>query len=81
MKKNLQKLIKKEKGAASTLVVFTVIIFVAILMGAYLTVTALQKAQIKSDMRIQDIYSKDIERVDFLYNEIVNEYLSQTENE
>ena len=73
--------IKEEKGAISTLVLFTILMFIVILMGTYLAITTMQKAQLKSDMRIQDIYGKDIERVDKLYNEIVNEFLNEEVNE
>lgn len=74
-------IIKEEKGAISTLVLFTILMFIVILMGTYLAITTMQKAQLKSDMRIQDIYGKDIERVDKLYNEIVNEFLNEEVNE
>ena len=72
---------KKEKGAISTLVLFTVIMFVTILMGVYFSITTKQKSQIKSDMRIKDIYGQDVERVDELYNEIVDQYVNKVENE
>ena len=78
MKKNI---IKEEKGAISTLVLFTILIFIAILMGTYMLVAINQKSQLKSDMRIQDIYGEDVERVNELYNEIVNEFLNEEVNE
>lgn len=65
--------IKKEKGAITTLVLFTVLMFVVILTGVYFSVSTMQKSQLKSDMRIRDIYGKDVERIDQLYNEIANE--------
>lgn len=70
MKRNF---IKKEKGAITTLVLFTVLMFVVILTGVYFSVSTMQKSQLKSDMRIRDIYGKDVERIDQLYNEIANE--------
>ena len=74
----MKKYIKKEKGAISTLVLFTILMFIVILIGVYLTITTLEKAQLKSDKRVQDIYSEDVERVDELYYGIVNEYLNET---
>lgn len=63
--------LKGEKGAVSSLVLFTVLMFIVILMGVYLTITAKQKAQIKSDMRIEQVYGQDIENVDYIYNKLV----------
>lgn len=73
--------IKEEKAAISTLVLFTILMFIIILMGTYLAISTMQKSQLKSDMRIQDIYGEDIERIDQLYNEIVNEFLIEEVNE
>ena len=66
---NYKQYIKKEKGAISTLVLFTVLLFAAILMGSYLVVTGLQKSQLKSDIRIQDIYLKQINNIDEIYEQ------------
>ena len=71
MKKN-KSIIKNENGAVSALVLFTVLMFIVILMGVYLTVTARQKAQIKSDMRIEQVYRKDVNNIDNVYNEIIS---------
>lgn len=73
--------IKEEKAAISTLVLFTILMFIIILMGTYLAISTMQKSQLKSDMRIQDIYGEDIERIDQLYNEMVNEFLIEEVNE
>jgi len=67
-------LIKEEKGSITTLVLFTVLMFVVILTGVYFSVTTMQKAQLKSDMRVRDIYGKDVARVDRVYNEIEKNY-------
>ena len=64
--------LKGEKGAVSSLVLFTVLMFIVILMGVYLTITAKQKAQIKSDMRIEQVYRKDVNNIDNVYNEIIS---------
>ena len=74
-------ILKKEKGAISTLVLFTVIMFITILMGVYFSITTKQKSQIKSDMRIKEIYGQDVERVDEVYNEIVGQYINEETNE
>lgn len=74
MKKNLkkkQKRIKEEKGAISALTLFTVLMFSVILLGAYFTINTMQRAQLKSDKRIQDLYYEDVKRVNYLYNELV----------
>ena len=71
MKKN-KNIIKNENGAVSALVLFTVLMFIVILMGVYLIVTARQKAQIKSDMRIKQIYAQDVNNIDDVYDEIIS---------
>lgn len=64
-------IIKEEKGAISTLVLFTILMFIVILMGTYLVITTMQKSQLKSDLRIQEIYGEQVNRVDEIYEEIV----------
>lgn len=71
MKEYLRKKIKQEKASATLLVFVTVLTFVAVLSGAFLTVTILRKSQIQSDIRIQEIYKKDVERVDEIYDELI----------
>ena len=70
--KKIKNIIKNENGAVSALVLFTVLMFIVILMGVYLTVTARQKAQIKSDMRIEQVYRKDVNNIDNVYDEIIS---------
>ena len=70
--KKIKNIIKNENGAVSALVLFTVLMFVVILMGVYFTVTARQKAQIKSDMRIKQIYGQDVNNIDNVYDEIAS---------
>lgn len=69
--KKIKNIIKNENGAVSALVLFTILMFIVILMGVYLTVTARQKAQIKSDMRIEQVYRKDVNNIDKVYNELM----------
>lgn len=73
MKKNIRKMLKQENGAVSLLVFITVLTFVTILTGAFLTVTTLRKLQLESDIRLQEIYGEDVKRVDQIYNELVGE--------
>lgn len=70
----LRKKINEEKAAVSVLIIVTVLTFVVILLGAYLTVTTLKKSQINSDMRIQEIYGEDVERVNEIYEELIANY-------
>lgn len=70
--KNYIKLINQETGAVSVLVFVTVLTFVAVLLGAYLTVTTLQKVQLESNIRIQQIYAKDVEQVDQIYQSLMS---------
>lgn len=72
MKKNVRKILKEEKGAVTLLVFVTVLSFVSILLAAYLAVTTLQKSQIRSDIKIQEIYGRDVNRVDEIYQELTS---------
>lgn len=72
MKNSISKKVKEEKAAVSVLVFITVLTFVVVLLGAYLTVTTLKKSQLESDIRIQEIYGKDVERVDEIYEELTS---------
>ena len=67
---------KSEKGAVTTLVLVTVLVFAAILSGIYITVAALQKSQLKSDLRIQEIYQADVDNIDEIYDELINKLSS-----
>ena len=69
MKKFINNIKNKERGAISTLVLFTILMFIVILMGTYLAITTMQKSQLKSDLRIQEIYKSDVDRVDEVYLE------------
>ena len=76
--KNYLRKIKEEKGAVSALVIITVLTFIAVLLGAILTVTALRKSQLKSDMRIQDVYGADVDNVNEIYDSLINENTDKT---
>lgn len=73
--------LKNEKGAVSTLVLFTVLMFSVILTGIYMIIMTRQKAQLKSDLRIKQIYKEEVDGADELYNEVVDKFLNETVNE
>lgn len=56
--KMLKNTIINEKGAVSTLVLFTLLMFVVILMGTYVLITANSRSQLQSDDRIQELIRK-----------------------
>ena len=79
MKKILEinnNVIRDENGAASTLVLFTVLMFLLILSGTYMVITTRQEAQIKSDMRIQDLYKEDDNKI---YNSVISDRIYSNE--
>ncbi len=81
MREFLIKRSKQENGAVSVLVFVTVLTFVVILLGAYLTVTTMRQSQLKSDIRLQKIYGDDVDRVDQIYNELIeNRQLTNSYN-
>ncbi|MCI8362060.1 MAG: hypothetical protein HFJ41_02800 [Clostridia bacterium] len=47
MQKNIRKMLKEENAAVSLLVFITVLSFVTILTGAFLTVTTLRKSRLR----------------------------------
>lgn len=58
MKKILKNMKKSQKGAVSVLVLFTLLMFVVILMGTYVLVTVNARSQLNSDTRIQELVRK-----------------------
>lgn len=73
MLKSIREKLIEQNGAVSLLVFITVLSFVTILTGAFLTVTTLRKLQLESDIRLQEIYGEDVKIVDEIYNELVGE--------
>ena len=69
MIKNLRR-INNERGAVSVLVAITILAFITILLGGIMIITVTRQTQLQSDIRIQEIYGRDVERVDEVYNEI-----------
>lgn len=74
MKMNLNNRFKRENGAVSTLVLITVLTFVALLSGAFITVTTMRETQLKSDKRIQEIYGQDVSMINEIYEEAISSY-------
>lgn len=62
--------ITEEKGAIATFVVVTVFFFVVILMGSYMATMNLKKSQLQSDIRIQQVYGEDVEKVNTVYDQV-----------
>lgn len=72
MESKVKVILKEEKGAASLLVFITILTFVIILAVSYFTVTGMRKSQLESNRRVQQIYGRDVNRVDEIYNEIIS---------
>ena len=70
MSKRKSRVNRKESGAISTLALFTVLMFLAILMGSYLITSTLLKSQMKSNLRIEQIYGQEVDKVDEIYEEL-----------
>lgn len=70
--KNLRKeKFKNNKGAVSLLVAITLLTFITILTGTFVTVSILRKSQADSNVKIKQIYEKDVDNVDEVYNTII----------
>ena len=59
----------KKRGSISTVVLFTILMFIVILMGVYAAITINEKSQLQSDMKIQEIYGRDSAKIDMFYLE------------
>ena len=68
---NIKNQTKQEKGAISTLVLFTVLMFVTILLSVFITVGIRQKSGLKSSLRIAEVYGEDVEKIDEIYNNLI----------
>ena len=71
VKNNIRGKIKEEKAAVTMLVAITILTFVSVLLSAYLAVTTLRKSQLRSDIKLQEIYGEDVNRVDEIYEGLV----------
>ena len=80
-KYNIRKKIVSENGGATVLVFFTIFTFLIVLMGAFMSVSILRKSQIKSDIRIQEIYEENYKNVDEFYDELEEQIAKKEEEE
>ena len=64
------KKLKENRGAVSVLVFISVLTFLTVLLGVFLTVTTLRQGQLRSDKRLQEIYGKDIDNINDIYGEL-----------
>ena len=84
-KMSFKRIIKKEKGAITAIVLVTVLFFVTILSTAYALISAQRRAQMQSEITVKDVYEKDLNSVQEIYNtlaiqeNIIEEQDSQNE--
>ena len=69
--------LKKENGAVSILVLITMLTFLMVLLGSYFITTNLAKSQLQSNLKIQEIYGKDVNNIDNIYQSLL--YKSNTD--
>lgn len=84
-KMSFKRIIKKENGAITAIVLVTVLFFVTILSTAYALISAQRRAQMQSEITVKDVYEKDLNSVQEIYNtlaiqeNIIEEQDSQNE--
>ena len=84
-KMSFKRIIKKENGAITATVLVTVLFFVTILSTAYALISAQRRAQMQSEITVKDVYEKDLNSAQEIYNtlaiqkNIVEEQDSQNE--
>ena len=84
-KMSFKRIIKKENGAITAIVLVTVLFFVTILSTAYALISAQRRAQMQSEITVKDVYEKDLNSDQEIYNtlaiqeNIVEEQDSQNE--
>ena len=84
-KMSFKRIIKKENGAITALVLVTVLFFVTILSTAYALISAQRRAQMQSQITVKDVDEKDLNSAQEIYNtlaiqeNIVEEQDSQNE--
>ena len=67
---NIKNQTKQEKGAISALVLFTVLMFVTILMSVFITVGIRQKSGLKSNLRVAEVYGEDVDKIEEIYKDL-----------
>ena len=84
-KMSFKRIIKKENGAITALVLVTVLFFFFFFSTAYALISAQRRAQMQSEITVKDVYEKDLNSVSEIYNtlaiqgNIVEEQDSQNE--
>ena len=84
-KMSFKRIIKKENGAITAIVLVTVLFFVTILSTAYALISAQRRAQMQSEITVKDVYEKDLSSAQEIYStlsiqeNIVEEQDSQNE--
>lgn len=68
--KKIEKFVKSDKGAVTTVVLLTVIFFLTILSTAYMVTATLRKSQLKSDIAAKEVYEKDFNNIDEISNSL-----------
>lgn len=70
--------IKQEKGSITLFVLVAMLFFVMYLVGMYLLNTNAESAQYAASKRIKEIYEKDIDQMDTVYETITNKNIQTT---
>lgn len=68
MKKDL----RKEKGSAAVFVIATILFFLIFGTGIYMVTSTLRQSQLKSDVAVKEVYEKELQQADQIYEKIVN---------
>jgi len=72
MKNNIRKFnLRSNKGAISIFVVVTVLTFLILLMGGFFVTLILQKSQLEDDIRVKEIYAKDVNNIEQIYTKVL----------
>lgn len=62
---------EKNKGAATTLVLVTILGFIMLLSAAFTLVSALLNSQMNSNIRIQQFYTEQVDNIASIYDEVI----------
>ncbi len=64
--------LSRNNGSISIIVIVTVLVLTVILVSVLFVTLSQEKGQVQSNLKIKEIYEKDVNRVDEIYNEIVS---------
>lgn len=62
--------LKDEKGAISTIVLISVLLFIIVLFGTYMINANIKKAQLKSQILLRDEYAESLNKEKDIYKNI-----------